>query len=45
VCLVDGTVREAFVDVVGRDFVRLRAGSGRDQVVPWTALALVSGRT
>lgn len=43
--LVDGTTREGTVDVVGRDFVRLRLGSGRDQVVLWRALAVVSGRT
>ncbi|MRJ76675.1 hypothetical protein GEV29_09015 [Aeromicrobium sp. SMF47] len=43
--LLDGTSREGVVDVVGRDFVRLRSGSGRDQVVLWSALALVSGRS
>ncbi|AWB93007.1 hypothetical protein [Aeromicrobium chenweiae] len=43
--LVDGTRRDGVVDVVGRDFVRLRTDSGREQVVPWTALAVVSGRT
>lgn len=37
---VDGTV-----DVVGADFVRVREESGRDQVVPFAALAVVSGRT
>jgi len=43
--LVDGTVRDGSVVVAGRDFVRLRAGSGRDQVVPFAAIAVVSGRT
>ncbi len=43
--LVDGTVREGGVVVAGRDFVRLRAGSGRDQVLPFDAIAVVSGRT
>ena len=43
--LVDGTLRDGSVGVAGRDFVRLRAGSGRDQVVPFDAIAVVSGRT
>ncbi|KAA1400203.1 hypothetical protein [Aeromicrobium ginsengisoli] len=43
--LVDGTVRDGSVVVAGRDFVRLRAGSGRDQVLPFDAIAVVSGRT
>ena len=42
--LVDGSVRDGAVLVAGRDFVRLRAGSGRDQVVPFDAIAVVSGR-
>jgi hypothetical protein len=43
--LVDGTVREGSVLVAGRDFVRLRAESGRGQVLPFDAIAVVSGRT
>jgi hypothetical protein len=43
--LVDGGSREGTVDVVGRDFVRLRSVSGRDQVVPFGRVAVVSGRT
>jgi hypothetical protein len=43
--LVDGTTRDGSVLVAGRDFVRLRAASGRDQVVPFDAIAVVSGRT
>jgi hypothetical protein len=43
--LVDGGVRDGSVVVAGRDFVRLRAGSGHDQVVPFEAIAVVSGRT
>lgn len=43
--LVDGSVRDGTVLVVGRDFVRLSAGSGRDQVLPFDAIAVVSGRT
>lgn len=43
--LVDGSVRDGSVVVAGRDFVRLRAGSGRDQVVLLEAIAVVSGRT
>lgn len=43
--LVDGTVRDGAVAVAGRDFVRLRAGSGRDQVLPFDGIAVVSGRT
>lgn len=43
--LVDGTVREGAVVVAGRDFVRLRARSGHDQVLPFDGIAVVSGRT
>ena len=43
--LVDGAVRDGSVVVAGRDFVRLRAGSGRDQMVPFDAISVVSGRT
>ena len=43
--LVDGSVRDGAVVVSGRDFVRLRSGSGRDQVVPFESIAVVSGRT
>jgi hypothetical protein len=43
--LVDGTVRDGAVLVAGRDFVRLKAGSEHDQVVPFDAIAVVSGRT
>ncbi len=43
--LTDGSTREGVVAVVGRDFVRLRAPSGRTQDVVWSALAVVSGRT
>ncbi|MEV7395672.1 hypothetical protein [Aeromicrobium sp. NPDC092404] len=43
--LVDGSVRDGTVLVVGRDFVRLSAGSGRGQVLPFGAIAVVSGRT
>lgn len=43
--LVDGSSRDGLLDVVGRDFVRLRTPSGRTQDVVWTAIAMVSGRT
>jgi hypothetical protein len=43
--LVDGSVRDGSVLVAGRDFVRLRAGSGRDQVLPFDGIAVVTGRT
>lgn len=43
--LVDGTARDGAVDVVGQDFVRLRTESGRDQIVAWRAIAVVSART
>ena len=43
--LIDGAVVDGSVVVAGRDFVRLRAASGRDQVVPFDAIAVVSGRT
>ncbi|MCW2829830.1 MAG: hypothetical protein JWP31_522 [Aeromicrobium sp.] len=48
--LLDGTIRVGLVDVVGRDFVRLRAGSdqaaaaGPVQVVPFAQIAVVSGQ-
>ncbi|GAA3514085.1 hypothetical protein GCM10022234_06150 [Aeromicrobium panaciterrae] len=40
-----GSAMDGTVDVVGADFVRLREESGRDQVVPFAAVAVVSGRT
>lgn len=43
--LVDGTSRDGAVLVAGRDFVRLRAESGHDQVLPFSGIAIVSGRT
>jgi sRNA-binding regulator protein Hfq len=43
--LVDGMSRDGVVQVVGRDFVRLRVGSGHDQLVLLDAIAVVSGRT
>lgn len=43
--LIDGTASDGVVDVVGRDFVRLRSESGRDHVVTWRTIAVVSGRT
>ena len=43
--LVDGTSRDGSVLVAGRDFVRLRAESGHDQVLPFSGIAVVSGRT
>lgn len=43
--LVDGSPVDGMVTVVGRDFVRLRSESGRDQLVPFGAVAMVSGRT
>lgn len=43
--LVDGEVRVGTVDVVGRDFVRLRAPAGHEQVVPIAAISVVSGRS
>lgn len=40
-----GSSIDGMVDVVGADFVRLREESGRDQTVPFAAVAVVSGRT
>jgi hypothetical protein len=37
---VDGSI-----GVVGGDFVRLRDEAGRDQVLPFGVVAVVSGRT
>jgi hypothetical protein len=42
---LDGTPLDGVVTVVGRDFVRLRTESGRDQLVPFDAVTTVSGRT
>jgi hypothetical protein len=42
---VDGTSRDGVVAVVGGDFVRLRLASGRDQVLPFDGISVVSGRT
>jgi hypothetical protein len=42
--LVDGTVRDGVVEVVGRDFVRVVTVPGRAEDVVWTAIAMVSGR-
>ncbi|MCD9197080.1 hypothetical protein [Aeromicrobium wangtongii] len=43
--LVDGSAREGVPDVVGGDFVRVTAQSGRSQDIVWAAIAMVSGRT
>ncbi|MGA8988542.1 hypothetical protein [Aeromicrobium sp.] len=43
--LVDGAARDGLVRVVGHDFVQLRVPSGRDQIVPFSSIAVVSGRT
>ncbi len=42
---VSGTSLDGTVDVVGADFVRIRGESGRGQLVPFGALAIVSART
>lgn len=42
---VAGSTIDGRVDVVGADFVRIREESGRDQVVTFAAVAVVSGRT
>lgn len=41
----DGHAADGTVSVVGRDFVRLRTESGREQLIPFDVVALVSGRT
>jgi hypothetical protein len=41
----DGSTVDGDVGVVGSDFVRMCDESGRDQVVPFGAIAMVSGRT
>jgi hypothetical protein len=43
--LVDGGVRDGTIDVVGRDFVRLRSAAGLEQVVPVAGIAVVSARS
>ena len=42
---VTGSTVDGTVDVVGADFVRVHEDSGRDQMLPFAALAIVSGRT
>jgi hypothetical protein len=42
---IDGSAVDGNVDVVGSDFVRIRDGAGRDQVVPFGGIAVVSGLT
>lgn len=41
--LLDGSARQGTIEVVGSDFVRVVADSGRRQDVVWTAIAVVSG--
>jgi PAS domain-containing protein len=41
----DGSTVDGQVGVVGRDFVRMRDEAGRDQVLPFGVVAVVSGRT
>lgn len=41
---VDGSTIDGVVVVVGRDFVRIRAESGRAQSIPFASIAVVSGR-
>lgn len=43
--MVGGASHDGVIDVVGADFVRLREESGRDRVVTFAGLAMVSGRT
>lgn len=43
--LVSGTTVDGVVEVVGTDFVRVREESGREQMLTFAALAMVSGRT
>ncbi len=39
-----GSTIDGEIDVVGADFVRVREESGRDQTLPFAAVAVVSGR-
>ena len=41
----DGSTVDGSIGVVGGDFVRLRDEAGRDQVLPFGVVAVVSGRT
>lgn len=41
---IDGSTVDGSVGVVGRDFVRVQDESGRDQVLPFAVVAVVSGR-
>lgn len=42
---ITGSVVDGTIEVVGADFVRVRQESGRDQTLPFAAVAIVSGRT
>lgn len=42
---IDGSTVDGNVDVVGRDFVRMRDAADRHQVLPFAAIAVVSGLT
>jgi hypothetical protein len=42
---IAGSIVDGTIDVVGADFVRVREESGRDQTLPFAAVAVVSGRT
>jgi hypothetical protein len=42
---IDGGTVDGEVEVVGSDFVRLRDEAGHRQVVPFSAIGVVSGRT
>lgn len=44
-CLIDGTMHDGVIDVVGQDFVRVLVGHRRERVVTWRALAVISART
>ena len=41
---VDGSTVEGTIVVVGRDFLRVRGETGRDHLLTFTSLAVVSGR-
>lgn len=45
ICLVDGSVRQGTIAIVGKDFVRVMTAQSRAQDVPWNAIAVVSGQS
>ena len=44
VCTINGSTTDGTIDVIGADFVRVRDEAGRELVIPFGLIAVVSGR-